>query len=77
MSPRIRDPRPVTLALRFVALHVRALHAANPAKALGWLETAMRLHDTGLSHLKADPLLDPLRNESRFQAVVRQLKFPD
>jgi TolB-like protein len=48
----------------------------NTAKALEWLDTAMRLHDTGLPHLKSDPLLDPLRNEPRFQAAERQLKFP-
>jgi hypothetical protein len=28
-------------------------------------------------HLKAEPLLDPLRKEPRFQAIERELKFPD
>jgi hypothetical protein len=37
----------------------------------------MRLRDAGLVYLKTDPLLDPLRNEPRFQAVERELKFPD
>ena len=46
-------------------------------KALEWLDTAMRLRDPGLVQLKTDPLMDPLRQESRFQAVLRQLKFPD
>jgi hypothetical protein len=27
--------------------------------------------------LKTDPLMDPLRQEPRFQAVMRELKFPD
>jgi hypothetical protein len=27
--------------------------------------------------LKTDPLMDPLRNEPRFQAIERELKFPD
>ena len=45
--------------------------------ALDWLEMAMRLRDTGLSGLRSDPLLDPLRKEPRFQAVERALKFPD
>jgi TolB-like protein/DNA-binding winged helix-turn-helix (wHTH) protein len=48
----------------------------NTAKALEWLEVAMRLRDPGLELLKTDPLMDPLRNESRFQAIERQLKFP-
>jgi TolB-like protein/DNA-binding winged helix-turn-helix (wHTH) protein/Flp pilus assembly protein TadD len=46
------------------------------AKALEWLATAMRLRDPGLVLLKTDPLMDPLRNEPRFQAIERQLKFP-
>ena len=45
--------------------------------ALAWLERALQLGDTGLIFLKADALLDPLRAEPRFQAVMRKLKFPD
>jgi tetratricopeptide (TPR) repeat protein len=48
----------------------------NRAKALEWLETALRLRDPGLEYLKTDPLLDPLRREPRFQANERELKFP-
>jgi TolB-like protein len=46
-------------------------------KALEWLETALRLRDSGLTDLKSDPLLDPLRKEPRFQAIERALKFPN
>ena len=45
-------------------------------KALEWLERAMRLRDPGLTLLKVDPLMDPLRQEPRFQVIERQLKFP-
>ena len=45
-------------------------------QALEWLEKARQLKDPGLEGLKTDPLLDPLRNEPRFQAVLRELKFP-
>ena len=48
----------------------------NKAQALEWLETALRLRDPGLISLKTDPLLDPIRQEPRFQAVMRELKFP-
>jgi TolB-like protein/Flp pilus assembly protein TadD len=48
----------------------------NMPKALDWLDTAMRLRDPGLEYLKTDPLMDPLRHEPRFQAVMRDLKFP-
>jgi TolB-like protein/Flp pilus assembly protein TadD len=47
------------------------------AKALDWLHKAMRLRDPGLESLKTDPLLDPLRQESRFQTIERELKFPE
>lgn len=45
-------------------------------KALDWLDRAMRVHDSGLIALRADPLLIPLRQEPRFQAIERKLKFP-
>jgi len=32
---------------------------------------ALRVRNSGLVGLKADPLIDPLRNESRFQAIGR------
>ena len=44
--------------------------------ALDWLEKAMRLRDPGLVSTKVDPLMDPLRKEPRFQAVMRELQFP-
>jgi len=57
--------------------HVRgtSLNVGRP-KALEWLDTAMRLRDPGLVELKTDPLMDPLRKEPRFQAIERELKFP-
>jgi hypothetical protein len=48
----------------------------NTTKALEWLNTAVRLRAPGLISLKTDPLMDPLRKEPRFQAVIRELKFP-
>jgi hypothetical protein len=32
---------------------------------------ALRVRDSGLVGLKTDPLMDPLRNKSRFQAIER------
>jgi TolB-like protein/Tfp pilus assembly protein PilF len=52
-------------------------HWGDRAKALEWLERAWRLQDPGLINLKTDPLMDPLRQEPRFQAVLRELRFPD
>lgn len=47
----------------------------RPAKALEWLETAVRVRSPLLTGLKTDVLLDPLRQEPRFQAIERALKF--
>lgn len=49
----------------------------DSASALRWLERAVQLHDSGLPELKVDPLMDPLRKEPRFQAIERNLKFPN
>jgi TolB-like protein/tetratricopeptide (TPR) repeat protein len=49
----------------------------NRTKALEWLETALQVRDPGVTLLKVDPFLDPLRAEPRFQAVMRELKFPE
>ena len=48
----------------------------NLPKALEWLETALKLRDPGLVDLKTDPLMDPIREESRFKAVIKELKIP-
>jgi TolB-like protein/Tfp pilus assembly protein PilF len=49
---------------------------ADTPKALEWLETALQLRDPSLINLKAEPLLDPLRNQPRFLAIERELSFP-
>jgi TolB-like protein/Flp pilus assembly protein TadD len=49
----------------------------NTAKALEWLETGIQLRDSTLVYLKTSPLIDPLRKEPRFQAIERELKFPN
>ena len=49
----------------------------NTPKALEWLETALQLRDPQLINLKTEPLLDPLRLEPRFQAIERELRFPN
>jgi tetratricopeptide (TPR) repeat protein len=49
----------------------------NTPKALEWLEMALQLRDPELINLKTTLLLDPLRNEPRFQAIEQELKFPN
>jgi len=49
----------------------------DTSRALDWLETAMRNRDPYLAYTKVNPFFDPLRKEPRFQAIERNLKFPD
>ncbi|MBV8306450.1 MAG: TIR domain-containing protein [Gammaproteobacteria bacterium] len=49
----------------------------NRNRALDYLEAAVRRRNPWLQFIKTYPLADPLREEPRFQAVVRELKFPD
>jgi TolB-like protein len=46
-------------------------------KALHWLDAAYRVRDPGLIQLKVDSLLDPVRREPRFQALLAKMQFPD
>jgi TolB-like protein/tetratricopeptide (TPR) repeat protein len=45
-------------------------------EAFAWLEKAFDARDKGLTYLKIDPCLDPLRSDSRFQALVRRVGLP-
>jgi TolB-like protein/DNA-binding winged helix-turn-helix (wHTH) protein/tetratricopeptide (TPR) repeat protein len=62
-----------------MAYHCAAIYAqwGNTSQALQSLESAWRLRVPELRWLKADPLMDPLRKEPRFQAIERALKFPN
>jgi tetratricopeptide (TPR) repeat protein len=61
------------MAYQYAAFY--AQRGDNP-RALDWLETALRLRDAGLESLRTDSLMDPIRQEPRFQAAMRELKFP-
>jgi TolB-like protein/thioredoxin-like negative regulator of GroEL len=45
-------------------------------EAFAWLEKAFVARDKGLTYLKIDPCLDPLRSDSRFQDLVRRVGLP-
>jgi hypothetical protein len=45
----------------------------NNDEAFKWLERAYRQRDTGMTFIKVDPLLDPLRPDPRFGELVRRM----
>jgi TolB-like protein len=45
--------------------------------AFAELEKAYQNHDWFLQRLKVDPMMDPLRDDPRFDAMVRKLNFPN
>ena len=44
--------------------------------AFEWLEKAYQAHDKGLTYLKIDPCLDPLRSDPRFQDLIKRVGIP-
>jgi len=45
----------------------------NNNQALIWLEKAYAEHSNGLTALRVDPIYDPLRNDPRFQDILRRV----
>ena len=45
-------------------------------RALSAIEAAWAVRDAGLISIKVDPLLDPIRNEPRFEAILKRMNFP-
>jgi TolB-like protein/Tfp pilus assembly protein PilF len=44
--------------------------------AFQWLDRAYQARDKGLTYLKADPCLDPLRSDPRFNTLIKRVGFP-
>ncbi len=48
----------------------------NTEGAFAELNNAVQTKDPGLSYLKVDPFLDPIRGDPRYPALVKRLNFP-
>ena len=44
--------------------------------AFTWLEKSYDVRDKGLTYLKIDPCVDPLRSDPRFARLVRRVGLP-
>ena len=60
---------PFSMALICIGLNDRQA-------ALDWLEKGYQDHSTLMVYAKTDPLLDPLRSEPRFAALLQRMKLP-
>jgi TolB-like protein/Tfp pilus assembly protein PilF/class 3 adenylate cyclase len=65
---------------RYVSAYSRALlylSLNNPEEAIRWLEQGFADHEgRPLTWIKVDPLLDPLRGDPRFEALVQKVVAP-
>jgi serine/threonine protein kinase/Tfp pilus assembly protein PilF len=50
--------------------------AGKNNEALEWLEKAYPAHDQNMPYISVDPIFDNLRNEPRFQDLLRRMKLP-
>jgi len=50
--------------------------AGKKEEALDWLEKAYAAHDPNMPYISPDPIFDILRDEPRFQDILRRMKLP-
>lgn len=50
---------------------------AEPDPAFHWLEAAYKQRDTGLTHIKGDPLLKNLEHDPRYAAFLKKMNLAD
>lgn len=62
-----------------IRYRVANIYAALGEKdqAFAELEKAYENHDWELFRLKVDPLMDPLRDDPRFKAMLKRLNLPE
>jgi TolB-like protein/Tfp pilus assembly protein PilF len=49
--------------------------AGKNSESLEWLEKAYQAHDQNMPYISVDPIFDDLRNEPRFQDILRRMKL--
>jgi serine/threonine-protein kinase len=62
------------LAYQYAEIHAQW---GEVDQALEALDTALRARDPGVVQLKVDNLMDPLRNNPRFERILANMKFPE
>ncbi len=67
---QVSNTGPGALAALYVLLD-------EPDSAFVWLERGLQIKDTWVSFLKVNPLWDPLREDPRFEEMLRRLNLED
>jgi len=52
------------------------VYAGDNGRTLTWLEKGYEIHDPSMPYLGQWPMLDPLRSEPRFQALLKKINLP-
>ena len=65
---RVDYVSPVAFATLYIGLD-------DPQHALDWMERALEERRGWLAYLRVNPLLDPLRGEPRFQALIEKMRL--
>lgn len=73
IAARMRELFGDTASYQYADIQAQARNADG---AFAELENAMRIQDPGLSVLKYDPWLEPIRGDPRFAALLKRLNFP-
>ena len=50
--------------------------AGKNDEALDWLEKAFEAHDPNMPYISVDPIFDSLRDNPRFQDLLRRMNLP-
>ena len=68
-----RSEQPNVIATTIAELYICA---GDKERALEWLETGFDARDTNISYLGVNPIWDSLRDEPRFQDLLRKMNLP-
>jgi tetratricopeptide (TPR) repeat protein len=61
-----------------ISYHLAVVYAGlgEKDKAFAWLQKSYEAHDRGLTYLKIDPCIDPLRSDQRLNDLMRRIGLP-
>jgi TolB-like protein len=61
-----------------ISYHLAVVYAGLGEKdeAFAWLQKSYKAHDRGLTYLKIDPCIDPLRSDPRLNDLMRRVGLP-